>query len=201
MSDTLHPISLDLAPTTTDPVCGMTVDPDAPRGGTHVYAGTAYHFCSEGCRRKFAADPGKYLAGHREAMGAPGTKYICPMDPDVVSDRPGACPKCGMALEPAVPTLDEKPDPELEDMTRRTSLGILLDVPLLVVAMTDMLVPTKPIETAMGVKAGVIIQALLATPIVLWWGWPLHRTIGVAKIGRAHVCTPVTDVSRMPSSA
>src|SRR5262245_7123877 len=117
--------SLGMAPakTAVDPVCGMTVDPDAPRGGSLAHAGTTYHFCSESCRGKFAAEPGTYLAGKREPMdlasrASDGTgshshargsqvKYVCPMDPDVVSDRPGPCPKCGMALEPATPTAEE----------------------------------------------------------------------------------------------
>ena len=100
-----------------DPVCGMKVDPNAGKPSL-VLEGTTYRFCCAGCQAKFEADPGKYLAGHREPMGhgghrhaapvpgeaaAPGTKWICPMDPEVESDRPGPCPKCGMALEPATP--------------------------------------------------------------------------------------------------
>src|SRR5690242_17078440 len=113
--DSPRAVSLGLAPsapTAADPVCGMTVPTDAPPGGTLDHDGQTYYFCAEVCRRKFALDPARYLSGKREGMGAapPGTKYVCPMDPDVVSDRPGACPKCGMALEPAVPTADDAPD-------------------------------------------------------------------------------------------
>ncbi|MGH7786798.1 MAG: heavy metal-binding domain-containing protein, partial [Candidatus Binatia bacterium] len=90
----------------TDPVCGMTVDPVAPKGGTVVHQGATYGFCNPRCREKFAADPAHYLRGeHRQtAPPAPAAAYVCPMDPEVRADRPGACPKCGMALEPAVPS-------------------------------------------------------------------------------------------------
>jgi Cu+-exporting ATPase len=94
-----------------DPVCGMTVDPATSKHRSE-HGGRTFHFCSAGCKAKFEAAPERFLAGHREAMdlpalaaGAPGTKWICPMDPEVESDRPGACPKCGMALEPAAPSL------------------------------------------------------------------------------------------------
>src|SRR5262245_56280123 len=118
----------DEAPRALDPVCGMKVDPATAKHRAE-HGGETFWFCSAGCKAKFEADPAKYLAGHREAMGEPmhaphgghgghaghgasraaaappppvkpGTKWICPMDPEVESDRPGACPKCGMALEP-----------------------------------------------------------------------------------------------------
>src|SRR6266404_1194237 len=110
-----------------DPVCGMTVDP-ARAAGQVEYEGTTYYFCSKGCAAKFTADPKKYLSGTRESMAAPllaisglkpqqpageatqpvagsAVEWVCPMDPEVVRDSPGACPKCGMALEPRVPDL------------------------------------------------------------------------------------------------
>src|SRR5437773_2254676 len=106
-------LALVNSPSVIDPVCGMTVDPKTAKG-SHSHDGALYHFCSVSCLNKFQADPAKYLAGQRDEMHAakaPETRlptaashspvrYICPMDPDVVSDRPGACPKCGMALEP-----------------------------------------------------------------------------------------------------
>jgi Cu+-exporting ATPase len=132
-----------------------------------------YYFCHEVCRRKFAVEPAAYLAGKREAMAAvPGTTYTCPMDPDVVADKPGPCPKCGMALGPTVPTADLGPDPELADMTRRMVVGFALGVPLLVLSMTDMVVPTRPIEGLIGYQTNLILQVALATPIVLLCGWP-----------------------------
>ncbi len=93
-------LSLIPSPTVIDPVCGMSVDPESSKP-SFSYQGKSYHFCSAGCLSRFQQEPGKYLAGHREPMmpAAPaGTRYICPMDPEVVSDRPGPCPKCGMAL-------------------------------------------------------------------------------------------------------
>ncbi len=100
-----HPASL---PSVKDPVCGMTVDPQNARGGSHEHAGQTYYFCNPRCRERFAADPLKYLAPPVEApqpvvKAVPGTTYVCPMDPEVRQSTPGACPKCGMALEPEVP--------------------------------------------------------------------------------------------------
>src|SRR5205823_552773 len=100
-----------------DPVCGMTVDPATAAGQTE-HQGKPYYFCSQGCLAKFQADPAHYASGKalepmatlgQPAPAPPGTEYTCPMHPEVVSDRPGACPKCGMALEPKVATLDERP--------------------------------------------------------------------------------------------
>src|SRR4051812_39012777 len=142
-------LPLTTVPTAVDPVCGMTVPTADPRGGTFAHDGTTYYFCSPHCRAKFAADPARYLApsapaadhgccGHAPAAPAkpapPGATYTCPMHPEVVSDRPGPCPKCGMALEPMTPTA-ETDDPELRDMTRRLAVGVVLGVPLLVLAM------------------------------------------------------------------
>src|SRR5688572_7173070 len=121
--------------TAIDPVCGMTVDLTKGKP-THERDGVTYHFCSNGCRTKFAADPAKYLkaepaqdhahAGHHHANGhgaaeakpaaAPGAKWTCPMHPEIIRDGPGSCPICGMALEPMTPTGDEGPNPELVDM-------------------------------------------------------------------------------------
>jgi Cu+-exporting ATPase len=101
-----------------DPVCGMTVDPaKSPHYAEHD--GRVFHFCSAGCRAKFEADPERYLAARKADAAAPGTIYTCPMHPEVRQVGPGACPICGMALEPASVTADEGPNPELTDMTRR----------------------------------------------------------------------------------
>ena len=91
-----------------DPVCGMTIDPATAKGGSHVHKGAAYYFCNPKCRERFAAEPGKYLEARSEpepVEAPPGTMWICPMDPEVREDHPGACPKCGMALEPEQPVL------------------------------------------------------------------------------------------------
>src|SRR5262245_31781385 len=101
-----------------DPVCGMTVDP-ATTPHRHTHRSTPYFFCSAGCRTKFAADPEKYL-GKREPdpPAPPGTMYTCPMHPEIRQIGPGACPICGMALEPELVSADSGPNPELADMTR-----------------------------------------------------------------------------------
>src|SRR3954463_5000773 len=111
-----------------DPVCGMTVDPATAAGSTD-FEGKTYFFCNPRCLERFRQDPRSYLDGTRPKgmseltvappSGGARVEYICPMDPEVVSDRPGPCPKCGMALEPRTALLDEGPNPELADMTRR----------------------------------------------------------------------------------
>src|SRR5207248_2354843 len=131
-----------------DPVCGMTVDP-ATAAGTYTHEGKPYYFCSRSCLQRFQADPEHYLqhgpAGHMPppapVAAPPGAKveYICPMDPEIHSDVPGSCPKCGMALEPRIATLDEGPSPELQEMQRRFWRGLVLGLPVFVLAMGDML--------------------------------------------------------------
>src|SRR6266851_1481193 len=120
-----------------DPVCGMRVDPEtAPASFDH--GGKTYYFCNPSCAEKFAANPGHFLqtvpSVHHMGSSAPppGAKveYTCPMHPEVVSDHPGSCPKCGMALEPRNLSLEEGPNPEWADMTRRLAVGVLLGLPL-----------------------------------------------------------------------
>ena len=102
---------------------------------------------------------------------APKTEWVCPMHPEIVRDAPGSCPICGMALEPRTATLEEAENPELADMTRRFWVGVALTVPLLIVAMGDML-PGRPIERSLGTTLAAWLQLALATPVVLWAGWP-----------------------------
>jgi Cu+-exporting ATPase len=101
----------------------------------------------------------------------PGTRWICPMDPEVESDRPGACPKCGMALEPAAPSLDDEPDPELQDMSRRLRISLDLGIPVVLIAMLDML-PSKPVTRMVGESGSLLAQWLLSTPVIFGCGWP-----------------------------
>src|SRR3954467_13200069 len=128
-----------------DPVCGMTVDDSSPL--RHVHAGVTYLFCNPGCLKKFQADPGRYLSAraapeaHAGAISDPDAIYTCPMHPEVRQKGPGACPFCGMALEPAMVTLDEGPNPELTDMTRRFWIAAGLGLPVMLFAMAEMLVP------------------------------------------------------------
>ncbi|NKF32258.1 YHS domain-containing protein, partial [Pseudomonas sp. BGM005] len=114
-------------------VCGMTVDRSTAKQFSKV-EGEKFYFCSAGCKTKFEADPTAYRDGNRPAAKpAPkGTLYTCPMHPEVISDRPGDCPKCGMALEPmGIPPADEGPNPELVDFTRRLWVSAILALPLL----------------------------------------------------------------------
>jgi Cu+-exporting ATPase len=173
----------------TDPVCGMTVDP-ATAHGPVTHDGTDYYFCNPGCLSKFQADPGRYLHGNApkgmpkdEKPAPPGTKYVCPMHPEVVSDRPGPCPKCGMALEPAAPTADEGPDPEYLDMTRRLRVGVLLGTPVVLLAMLPML--GVPLHHVLSPTASAWLQLLLATPVVAWCGAPFFARGWASVVNRS----------------
>lgn len=159
----------------------MTVEP-RKAAGSFEYKGQTYFFCSLGCREKFKADPEGYLkpappapiaiqrAKLAAAVSAAQT-YTCPMHPEIVRDAPGSCPICGMALEPRTVTLEEEKNPELVNMTRRLWVGVVLSLPLLLIAISEML-PGNPIEGMAPVRAIVWIQLGLATPVVLWGGWP-----------------------------
>ncbi len=220
----------------TDPVCGMKVDP-AHAAGKHEHNGQIYYFCSQHCLAKFKEDADKFLneqhpdtvhtagavAGtmhmdeHTQAparspkAGKPGDVYVCPMDPEVRESKPGACPKCGMALEPetlAAPatrteyvcpmhpeivrsepgscpicgmaleprtvSLEDAPNPELVDMTRRFWISAALSLPLFVLAMSDML-PGQPLQHIVAPRLLSWIQLIVATPVVLWGGWPFFE--------------------------
>src|SRR2546427_11475562 len=128
-----------------DPVCGMAVDAETAEH-THEYRGRTWYFCSESCRRKFAAEPERY-AGAKEKSAASVSAaadaiYTCPMHPEIRQIGPGNCPKCGMALEPVEPlAAEEGPNPELVDMTRRFWVSLALTVPLFALAMVEMLAP------------------------------------------------------------
>ncbi len=192
MADQQQPDSL-----LKDPVCGMTVKADTPHRAVHD--GHEILFCSAGCRTKFRADPARYqkasptASGHGPqadahahhhhqndvtttlapdgAASADG-KWTCPMHPEIVRDGPGSCPICGMALEPVMPTADAEPNPELRDMSRRFWVGLALALPVLVLEMgrhflnIDSLVPPH---------INGWIQFALATPVVLWAGWPFFE--------------------------
>jgi Cu+-exporting ATPase len=149
-----------------DPVCHMTVDP-SKAAGSSVYEGHTYHFCGHGCAARFEADPEKYL--HPESAPAPkaeqavDVEYTCPMHPQVRQKGPGACPICGMALEPAGPVRAGAPDPELVAMQRRLVVAATLTVPVLL-----WMIP--------GFLPGLgWLQLALATPVVLWAGWPFFE--------------------------
>jgi P-type Cu+ transporter len=157
----------------TDLVCGMQVDPaTTPHRQTHE--SHDYFFCSTGCRRKFIADPARYLRKDAtEAAPAmpPGTIYTCPMHPQIRQVGPGSCPICGMALEPASVTAEAGPSEELIDMTRRFWIGAALAVPLVVLEMGAHFPPLN-LRHYVSPQVSVWVQFLLATPVVLWAGWP-----------------------------
>ncbi|NUR11131.1 MAG: heavy metal translocating P-type ATPase [Bradyrhizobium sp.] len=153
-----------------DPVCGMTVDPATSK---HRFdrRGETFHFCSAGCRTKFAADPDKYLAKEKapEPEMPAGTIYTCPMHPEIRQVGTGSCPICGMALEPEVASLETGPNPELADMTRRFWIGGALALPAAVLEMGGHLAgPHNWIDQTLSNW----IQLVFATPVVLWAGWP-----------------------------
>jgi P-type Cu+ transporter len=151
-----------------DPVCGMTVDPHATAHRS-THQGRPYYFCSGGCRTKFAAAPEKYLARDAQAdKNVPaGTIYTCPMHPEIRQLGPGACPICGMALEPEL--AEAGPNPELADMTRRFWIGLMLAAPVFVLEMGAHVVGA---HNWVDPTWSGWIQFAFATPVVLWAGWP-----------------------------
>ena len=177
------PVSTPASREVVDPVCGMTIDPADAVG--HVdYDGQTYYFCAESCLERFTKEPGRYVASG-SGVRDPGSeesssripdprspiKYTCPMHPEIVRDGPGACPICGMALEPMTITAEEPQNEELRDMTRRFWAGAALTVPTLVIGMADV-IPGRPLERVLTATAATWAQFALATPVVLWGGWP-----------------------------
>jgi P-type Cu+ transporter len=200
---------LELEPKVLDPVCGMRIFPSRAAGHLE-HEGQTYYFCGRGCLEKFRAAPEKYLKATEASPPAPPpgdtreytcpmdpevrqigpgacpkcgmalepvsaapltkTEWTCPMHPEIVRDAPGACPICGMALEPRVVTLDER-NPELEDMTRRFRWSLLLTLPILAFMVSEVL-PGQPLQHALSPSWVTWSQLLLATPVVVWGGWP-----------------------------
>lgn len=168
-----------------DPVCGMDVGEDAPFA--MQWMGRTFRFCSETCHRKFREHPERYAAVEvmpaqgdetlePEASGdwEPGpeaARYTCPMHPEVVADEPGACPKCGMALEPVIPSGEFRDNPELVDMRLRFRVGLAFSLPLLLIGMSGM-IPGNPAGGVVSPRVLAHVQMILATPVVLWCGWP-----------------------------
>ena len=164
-----HPAGL-----VVDPVCGMTVDPQkTAHHATH--ASHEYHFCSAGCREKFVGDPEYYLipAADRVVDAPPGAIWTCPMHPEIRQDHPGACPICGMGLEPEMVTADAGPSAELIDMSRRFWIALVLTIPVFVLEMGGHLFPA--LHHLVPVKLSTWVQFALATPVVLWAGWPFFE--------------------------
>ncbi len=158
-----------------DPVCGMRVDPASAKHRAE-HAGATYYFCSAGCRAKFVADPERFLASKSDSppprTTPAGTIYTCPMHPQIRQAGPGACPICGMALEPEAATAAEGPSAELIDMTRRFWVGLALAVPVFALEMGGHL---ANLHMLMASEVSNWIQLALATPVVLWAGWPFFE--------------------------
>ena len=169
--------------TVKDPVCGMDVTISTARHMT-THDHQEYYFCSARCEEKFTNDPVYYLNGRPPAAEMPaGTQYTCPMHPEIISDEPGDCPKCGMALEPmGIPTGDEAPNPELVDFTRRFWIGLALSLPVFILEMGGHI--SANFKTLIDDHLSVLLQFLLATPVMVWVaapvfgrGWKSIKTI------------------------
>ncbi len=168
-----------------DPVCGMAVDPATAAHRTEL-DGVMHAFCSTGCKTKFDADPATYLesspADRQAAVADQGATWTCPMHPEVLRQGPGTCPICGMALEPLVPTADSGPNPELADMTRRFWIGLILALPVFVLEMGGHIFPA--LHHLVPAKASAWTQLALATPVVLWAGWPFFTRAWASLVNR-----------------
>ena len=170
------------AQTHTDPVCGMQVSPETPYQAEHQQQ--QYFFCSEHCQHKFQQHPQQYLdsepASHQHAASCddgscdlPGQQYTCPMHPEVLQDHPGSCPKCGMALEPRTVSVEEDTS-ELDDISRRFWIGSIFALPVFIIAMLVDMAPDL-LPSSISLHSVQWLQCLLATPVVLWGGWPFFQ--------------------------
>ncbi|MCP9440150.1 MAG: heavy metal translocating P-type ATPase [Nitrospira sp.] len=176
-----------------DPVCGMTVQPDRA-AGSYVYQGKTYYFCATSCLNKFREAPAYYLTPPDQRAPRivvppavpPGgaVEYICPMDPEVLETKPGACPICGMALEPKVVSAEETGNPELDDMSRRFWICLIPTMVVMALAMADM-IPGMPLQRVVGNVFLQWAQLLLATPVVLWGGAPFFQRGWASIVNRS----------------
>jgi Cu+-exporting ATPase len=173
-----------------DPVCGMTVQP-ATAAGSYEYQGKTYYFCATSCLAKFRAEPIHYLTPPEQrtprVMPVPSggvIEYICPMDPEVLETQPGACRICGMALEPKVVSLEDERNPELEDMSRRFWICLGPSLVVMLLTMADM-IPGLALPQAFTGSTRNWVQWLLATPVVLWGGWPFFQRGWISVVSRA----------------
>ena len=159
--------------TAKDPVCGMTVS--VKPGGRHTeFQGENFHFCSEKCHTRFAADPWFYASGRaagRKKAAPANVQYTCPMHPEIVRDAPGACPLCGMALEPMLPS--DEPSEELTDFTRRMWISAVAALPLIILTMGELV--ALPVREWIGQQIASYLEFVLATPIVLWAALPFFK--------------------------
>ena len=166
----MHTQATEPEPLPIDPVCGMEVDPSTDLRAD--YNGTTYFFCNPSCLERFTANPVEFLEPRQPEAAIPGAIYTCPMHPEIRQEGPGSCPICGMALEPERVTLDEGPNPELVDMTRRFTAAALLGLPVMLYAMLEMIAPAF-VHGLVPPTAANWFQLVLATPVVFWAGAPL----------------------------
>ncbi len=153
------------------------IDPATAKGGKSTFEGQDYFFCNPKCKTKFDAEPNTYLSKlEPEKLSSADSEkiYVCPMHPEVRQIGPGNCPICGMALEPDEASLIEEENPELVDFTQRLKISIPLAIPLLLLAMSD-IIPGQPVQHALPSWLNAAIQFVLATPVVLWAGWPFFK--------------------------
>ena len=186
----MQPASAVMGAAAIDPVCGMTVQP-ATAAGSYEYQGKTYYFCATSCLAKFRAEPIHYLTPPEQriprvmpATSGEVVEYICPMDPEVLETQPGACRICGMALEPKVVSLEDERNPELEDMTRRFWICLGPSLLVMLLAMADM-IPGLSLPQALTGSTRNWVQWLLATPVVLWGGWPFFQRGWTSMVNRA----------------
>ncbi len=159
-----------------DLVCGMIVDSETAKGGSAQYNNQTYFFCNSKCKTKFLIDPSIYLSPQTQLQkkSDANVKFTCPMHPEVQQLGPGSCPICGMALEPEEISLEEVENPELIDFTKRFKLSVPLTVPLLFLAMSD-LIPGQPIQHMLPASVNAGLQFVLATPVVIYGGLPFFQ--------------------------
>ena len=175
--NSVNPFQIVNTPQAKDPVCGMMVDPPKA-AASFEHGGKKYHFCGLSCFAKFRADPERYLSGRTApAMPAAGVEYTCPMHPEIVQIGPGTCPLCGMGLESKTVSLREEANPELDDMWRRFRIAAAVTAPLLALTMAEMFV--------MHWHTPAWLQMALATPVVLWCGWPLFERAWASVVHRS----------------
>lgn len=160
-----------------DPVCQMSVSIDSPF--REIFQGQTFHFCSDTCQHKFINHPQNYLSRSRSIAtksesnpSLSGVQYTCPMHPEIITNHPGSCPKCGMALEPLITNIsEESEDPELKDMRTRFWVSTALALPVFILAMMMDLLP-QYLPNNLSLYTIQWIEFVLATPVVLWGGYP-----------------------------
>jgi Cu+-exporting ATPase len=169
-------------PRISDPVCAMKVDPSTSKHGSD-HGGTTFHFCSAGCQAKFATDPDSYLKPTSTEPAKRRAIYTCPMHPEIRRDGPGNCPICGMALEPSTIAASDEPNAELADMTRRFWIGLVLTLPVLLLEMGSH-IPGLNLHVLVPPNISTWVQFALATPAVLWAGWPIFQRGWASLVSR-----------------